>query len=97
MSGSVCWYPEGSNPGGMEVSGYLYDAEGDSPSVKVQGKVSGYGYGTPWTGSKGNEARVRGDEVVYAPAALYANDGSMQTCRYNGWGTDKCTSAYMTR
>ncbi|WP_409471462.1 hypothetical protein [Streptomyces sp. HC307] len=97
ISGSIYWWPSGSNHGGMEVSGYLYDDEPDSNSVKVQGKVSGYSYTTLWTNSNGNGTRVWGDKVVYDPAALYVTTGSVQTCRYNSWGTDQCTSEYMTR
>ncbi|MGA5068081.1 hypothetical protein ACPB9E_30615 [Streptomyces exfoliatus] len=97
ISGSIYWWPSGSNHGGMQVSGNLYDDEGDSNSVKVQGQVSGYGYTTLWTNSKGNGTYVYGSKVVYDPAALYVNYGHVQTCRYNSWGTDECTSEYMSR
>lgn len=97
IDGSVYWYPQGVNHGGMGVSGYLYDDEADSNSVKVNGKVAGYGYTTLWTNSNGNGSRVYGSKVVYDPQATIVSNGYVQTCRYNSWGTDKCTSEYMTR
>ncbi|WP_329118178.1 hypothetical protein [Streptomyces sp. NBC_01465] len=97
ISGSVYWNPKGTDHGGMEVYGNLYDDEADGNSAKLEGKVSGYGYTTLWRASGGNGTHVYGDKVVYDPAALYVNDGYVQTCRYNSWGVDKCTSEYMSR
>lgn len=97
IDGSVYWYPRGTAHGGMRVYGYLYDDEADSNSVKVNGKVAGYGYTTLWTNSGGNGSRVYGDREVYDPQATYVSTGYVQTCRYNSWGTDQCTSEYMSR
>jgi hypothetical protein len=97
IDGSVYWYPNGNNHGGMRVYGSLYDDEVDSNSVKVNGKVSGYGYTTLWTNSGGSGTSRYGDKVVYDPQATQVNYGDVQTCRYNSWGTDKCTSEYMSR
>lgn len=97
FDGHVYWNPSGTNHGGMEVYGYLHDAEADSNSAKVQGKVSGYSYTTLWTDSNGNGTSVYGDKVVYDPQATYVTYGYIQTCRYNSWGTDKCTSEYQSR
>lgn len=94
--GNIYWYPNGVNHGGMDVYGTLYDINCDNNSVKVQGRVSGYGYTTLWTVSGcGNSAY--GDKVVYDPQATQVNTGYVRTCRYNGWGTDKCIEEYMHR
>ncbi|MET9294006.1 hypothetical protein [Streptomyces sp. NPDC003077] len=100
IQGSVYWHPKsnGKYPyGGMQVSGNLYDTAADSNSVKVQGKVSGYSYTTLWENSDGSGSKKYGSKVVYDPAALWVRDGSVQFCRFNGWGTDKCTSEFMKR
>lgn len=83
IDGSVYWYPQGTNHGGMRVYGNLYDDEADSNSVKVNGRVAGYSYTILWTNSNGNGSYVYGDKVVYDPQATISYSGDVQTCRYN--------------
>jgi hypothetical protein len=97
FNGSVYWWPNGSNHGGMEVYGNLNDTSCDSNSVRVYAKVSGYGYTMLWSNSNGCGSSVYGDKVVYDPQATQVDDGWIKVCRYNSWGTDKCTEEYQHR
>ncbi|MFJ4679532.1 hypothetical protein [Kitasatospora sp. NPDC088783] len=97
LSGSIYWWPSGSNHGGMEVSGTLSDTSADSNSVKALAKVSGYGYTTIGDDSSGSGTSVWVDRVIYDPQATYVTYGWVQTCRYNSWGTDSCATEYMSR
>ncbi|MFF0441311.1 hypothetical protein ACFYST_18590 [Kitasatospora sp. NPDC004614] len=97
LDGNVYWWASGSNHGGMEVSGNLNDTSADDNSVKAEAKVSGYGYTQIGTNSGGSGTSVWVDRVVYDPQATYVTYGYVQTCRFNGWGTDNCTFEYMSR
>lgn len=95
FNGSIYWYPSGSNHGGMEVYGNLYNSAGGN-YAKIQGKVSGYSYTNLWT-TDSSKSGFYGDKVVYDPQALYVNTGSVNVCHINKLSADNCSSEYNTR
>lgn len=81
------FYAQGVNHGGMSYIGTLKDSSNDAYGVKVQAKVSGYGYGGVVTVKNGS---VSVSKYAYDPAALYVTYGWVQACVDKGILPDSC-------
>jgi hypothetical protein len=101
FDGSIGWYPNGVNHGGMRVHGLLYDTSCDGNTVYLNGKVSGYGYTRLWDkrdgcgSAPGGTPSNYGDKVVFDGAATKVNYGWIKVCRDDL--VDDCKEEYNTR
>lgn len=97
FNGSVYWYANQVEHGGMRVSGNLKDIKKNGDWVYVSAKVSGYGYNRLLEnhGGKGTSAYLN-PTVVYDPAATYVDNGSVKACNNDAF-SDTCSDEYMRR
>lgn len=95
-SGSVYWYPRGSNNGGMGLSGRLYDRNANGDSVYLNAQVSGYGFARVATNTSGKGTSVAVNKVIYDPQAVLVDNGKVRACNSDFLG-DTCAEEYNTR
>jgi len=79
----------GGQNSGMVVSTSLYDTSDDGYSVKLQGKIDGYGYTLLGT-AKSTNSPVSVNKVVYKYDP--AQSGKVELCRDKGILPDNCVT-----